>query len=110
VGPKSLVLNHQIFFELWRDPLFWENASHWEADRELADLEVSAAEEAKSSLSIQKGDLYNAWVNQLLSNSDPEAVLQIISFIRNKRNNKSEDLVLLDKRGRPVVLSYGETK
>jgi hypothetical protein len=110
MGPRPLVINHQIFFELWRDPLFWECVPSWEADRELADLEVAAASEAKNTLSIQKGDLYNAWVNRIVDPREEEAVFELINFIRNKRNNCLEDLILLTKSGKPVVIAYGERK
>jgi len=108
MGPRTLVLNHQIFFELWRDPLFWENAPSWEADRELADLEVVAAEDNQSSLSIQKSELYNAWVNKLKSSKTrPEVVAELVDFVRAKRKNKTENLAVRSKTGQTVVISFG---
>jgi len=110
VGPCTLIINHQIMFSIWRDPLFWESAPSWEVHRDLAELEVAAAEELKSSLSIKNSDLYNAWITKLLSDKCEDELEEFVNYVRHKRKNRPENLALLDKQGRVRVISFGESK
>lgn len=111
MGSKALALDHQIMFQLWSDPLFWESAPGWEIDRELADMEVAAAIEDKSSLSIRHSELYNAWVTQLEAFVDaaPDMVKQITDYIHKKRRYRQEQIVLpvTQIRRTQVLLSNG---
>jgi hypothetical protein len=110
VGPSTLIINHQIMFDIWSDLLFWESAPSWEMYRELAELEVAAAEELKSSLSIKNSDLYNAWITKLLSDKCEDELEEFVSYVRRKRKYRPENLALLDKQGRARVISFGESK
>ena len=107
----QLILDHQLLYQLWADPLFWESVPDWEADRELADMEVAAAIEDQSSLSIRHSELYNAWVTQLaiFADTDPAKVKQITDYIHKKRGYRQEQIVLpvTQLRRTQVLLSNG---
>jgi hypothetical protein len=106
-----LVLDHNLMFQLWNDPLFWESAPDWEADRELADTEVAAAVEDKSSRGIRHSELYQAWVTLLTASleDNPEKVRQITDYIHKKRKHRREQIVLpaTVPGGAQVLLSNG---
>jgi hypothetical protein len=97
--------------QLWADPLFWESAPDWEADRELAEEAVEAAFEAQSSLSVRHSDLYNVWMNQLAICNDthPDKVKQLTDYIHKKRRYRQEQIVLpaTQTRRTQVLLSNG---
>jgi len=106
-----LVLNHDLMFQLWKDPLFWEYVPSWEGDREEAEVLVEEAIEEQSSRRIQYSDLYNAWVGRLTwyANRDRSPVCEIVGYIRSKRKNNLEQIVLprTDARRHLVILSDG---
>lgn len=108
---SRLVLDHNLMFQLWSDPLFWESAPDWEADRELADTEVAAAIEDKSSRSIRHSELYKAWVTLLTTclKDNPGKVSQVTDYIHKKRKRRREQIVLpaLGPGGTQVLLSNG---
>lgn len=107
----KLILDHHLMFQIWSDPLFWEAAPDWEDDRELAETEVAAAIEDKSSLSIRHSELYNAWVTLLEAyvSNDPRRVKQITDYIHKQRRYRREQIVLPATRTRrtQVLLSNG---
>lgn len=106
MGSKPLVVDHQLIYQLWLDPYFWETAPDWEADREAAEAEAAAAAEEQSSLSIRHSELYNAWMAELerCASTNPAKVEQITSYIHKKRNHRREQLVLPATRARRAIL------
>ena len=109
-----IILDHQTIYELWRDPLFWESASAWEDDRDLAEFEVAAADATQSSLSIKHCELYNDWITELerCFNRDHDKLQEIIKYIRTKRYKPGEQIILPPSRARrrTLVISNGVEK
>jgi hypothetical protein len=114
MGSRPLVLDHQLLVQLWSDPFFWECVPSWEADRELAEMEVAATLEDQSSLSVRHSELYNAWISQLefCVSTDPDKVKQITDYIHKKRKYRQEQIVLPAAKTRRtlVLLSNGVEK
>ena len=114
MGPESVTviqIDHQIVYELWRDPYFWEMVPSWEEDRDLAEFEVNAAEESKSSLSIKHSELYHDWVVELerCFTRDQRKLQEIINYIRFQRYRPEEEIILppFGSRKTAITLSDG---
>jgi len=111
MGSKSEVkVDHQLIFELWGDPYFWEAAPDWEADRESAEFEVALSESEQSSLSVARSELYNSWMQELLrcASQDPDKLKQITDYIHKKRKYRQEQIIIPATKARTaIVLSKG---
>lgn len=94
---NTFIVDHTIAFDLWRDPLFWENAPSWEKYRELTEPLVEEALQDGNSLSIKVSALYNIWRSEIAAavSQRPDKVKEITDYIRHKRSNRKEQIVLV---------------
>ena len=107
MGSESVVLDHNLIFELWNDPLFWENVPSLEMYREEAETEVAKAVETQSSLSVKVSPLYNLWIKLLRTwhDTEPANVRQLTDYIHKKRLRRQEAIVIpADKQYRELLI------
>jgi hypothetical protein len=111
MGSKPLILNHNFIFELWNDPMFWEQVSVLEEYRDEAEVEVAKAIQSQSSLSIKVSLLYNLWIKMLRAwhDTEPAKLKQLTDYIHSKRLQRREAIVIpADSQHRePLIISEG---
>lgn len=109
---NTLHVDHTVAFDLWRDPLFWENAPYWEKYREMTEPLVEEASKDGNSLSIKVSSLYNTWRSEIADRhiNQPAAVKEITDYIRYKRGNRQEEIVLvIPGKSQNLVLAPQQT-
>lgn len=96
MGPKDLILDHQLTYEIWSDPLFWELAPSWLTFREEAEVSVAEAQAMRTSLLIKSSKLYNSWINEILiaKEKNNERLHELVEYIKQKRNYKQERITV----------------
>lgn len=104
----KFLLDHTIIYQLWGDPLFWESAPDWEADRMEAEEAIAHVDEEQSSLNLKHTDLYNAWVNEInrCRQHDQKKLNQIVRYIQRRRNYRNESIVMELPKTRQKVTLY----
>lgn len=108
MGSHEVKLDHQLTYELWLDDKFWESAPSWEQYREQAEEEAAHAFEARSSLLLRNNSLYTKWIREIVTKSfiEPAAVKEITDYIKRRRRNRKEAIVIPAIKGREkIVLS-----
>ena len=105
MGPKQIVLDHNIVMQLWSDPFFWEMVPELEDDRGIAEAVLVEAEESQSSLIVKNSSLYNSWIDIITrwATTKPKVVKQITDYIHEKRGYKPEVIKLPSR----MILSSG---
>lgn len=110
MGSYEVKIDHQLTYEMWLDAKFWEVAPSWERYREKAEEEAAKAFEERSSLLIRNSPLYNEWIKEIVTKSfvNPAAVKEITDYIRTRRRNRKEAIVIPAVKGRDKVVLSAE--
>lgn len=103
MGPKDLILDHQLTYEIWSDPLFWELAPSWLTFREEAETSAAEAQAMRTSLLIKSSKLYNDWINEILISleKNTERLHELVNYIKQRRNHKQERITV--KKGNRYI-------
>ena len=110
MGPAQIVLDHNLTYELWRDPLFRELTPWFDDFSEQVNKVTNEAEAQDSSLAIKNSLVYNQWLVKLnaLIVSDIEQLRPLFEHIRRKRNNRRESILIpSDKPRKPGIVYEG---
>lgn len=101
---RKLKLDHNLTYELWNDPMFWESAPAWEDYREEAEEAVAEATEMQSSVYLKPTKIYNKWVADILvaKEKNNDRLRQIVSYV-NKRRGKKEDIIVTHNSTRVLL-------
>lgn len=110
MGSHEVKLDHHLTYELWLDDKFWEVAPSWERYREKAEEEAARAFEERSSILLRNSPLYNEWIREIVTKSfiEPDAVKEITDYIRKRRQNRKEAIVIPATKSREKIVLYDE--
>lgn len=108
MGPKQIILDHNLTYEIWRSHLFKEMAPWFEPFFDEVDALVNDVDLKQSSLVIKNSPVYNQWLETLrkLAENDIAQLQPMAVFVQSSRNHMDETLVLPADRVNPsIVLS-----